>query len=907
MFRMRKTNKVVALLLTLVFLLSAIIPVGAAPTATDITTSAVGLAAYGILDTPGDTASTLTRGQFAKIASLAGGKTAADYTTAQAKASIYKDIKTADWYNGWSQLAPFQGIDAAPNFAPKALIKRVEVLRILVRQMGIVDVTDNAAFMAQARALGLTDAADADANGAVTRGEAFVIVAKALDANLGARFFPGKAPILVPVALQVASITALNAKQVQVVFNKAVDKTAAELIGNYDVFLLGLGSDVAGSASLQADGKTVIVELSAGNKFANYSTTNKVVVKAAVGLVADATNAAVVYNDSTLPALVSATATGSNEITLTFTEPVISSGNATNVVVNDNTVGINLAATYSVAGKTMTFKTYASMVAGTTYTVKISSGTNILDYAGYAVIPASASFVYAPVTVAPTYVVKSSTEKSATIEFTSAVTGLAGNADVAFSHTYAGANKVTGAAVTAIDSKTYRIDFVNPFAPGTSTMFAAYTVGLADSSKIKDAFGNIVTLVNSTITTVADVTAPTATVAMASGSNTVIAVTFSEAVTGGSTVGNYVLKQGTTVKTITSAIVDPDNSNKYNLTVPTMSGAYTLAISNIKDTSIAQNAMATTTYNLTVADLIRPYVVDVAGSASNVYYVQATATKVRIYFSEAMDMASISDLTKYQVGTTNPTSATPAADGKSVLLVFAAAPESSIILGTVKDAAGNLLAGLSATLTSLAAPKVGLNLDTVAVPNNVVADTTTSVKVYLNDIVSGLVLTDLLVTTNGSTYFSPATFTVDNASGKSVVRLILASAFAESATNVAISSAAVTAGTNADGATISVAKAAVDKIAPTVNKVEYLSSTSIRITFNEALLGSSVALSGLNSFSVAGGTLTQAIVGTTTTIVLTGTDFTVDTDVLYNGANITDANGNKLAAINWTAALSTVS
>ncbi|MEI7883713.1 MAG: Ig-like domain-containing protein, partial [Clostridia bacterium] len=825
---MRKTNKVVALLLTLVFLLSAIIPVGAAILPADVTKAAVGLADYGIVDTPGTTTDTLTRGQFAKIASLAGGKTAADYTTAQAKASIYKDIKTADWYNGWSQLAPFQGIDAAPNFAPKALIKRVEVLRILVRQMGIVDVTDNAAFMAQARALGLTDAADADANGAVTRGEAFVIVAKALDANLGARFFPGKAPILAPLALQVTSITALNAKQVQVVFNKAVDKTAAELIGNYDVFLLGTGSDVAGSASLQADGKTVIVELSAGNKFANYSTTNKVVVKAAVGLVADATNAAVVYNDSTLPALVSATATGSNEITLTFTEPVISSGNATNVVVNDNTVGINLAATYSVAGKTMTFKTYASMVAGTTYTVKISSGTNILDYAGYAVIPASASFVYAPVTVAPTYVVKSSTEKSATIEFTSAVTGLAGNADVAFSHTYAGANKVTGAAVTAIDSKTYRIDFVNPFAPGTSTMFAAYTVGLADSSKIKDAFGNIVTLVNSTITTVADVTAPTATVAMASGSNTDIAVTFSEAVTGGSTVGNYVLKQGTTVKTITSAIVDTDNSNKYNLTVPTMSGAYTLTISNIKDTSIAQNAMATTTYNLTVADLIRPTVVLADGvTVDNHYYYLSTATKVRIYFSEAMDMASISDLTKYQVGTTNPTSATPAADGKSVLLVFAAAPESSIILGTVKDAAGNLLAGLSATLTSLAAPKVGLNLDTVAVPNNVVADTTTSVKVYLNDIVSGLVLTDLLVTTNGSTYFSPATFTVDNASGKSVVRLILASAFAESATNVAISSAAVTAGTNADGATISVAKAAVDKIAPTVNKVEYLSSTSI--------------------------------------------------------------------------------
>jgi hypothetical protein len=59
-------------------------------------------------------------------------------------------------------------------------------------------------------------------------------------------------------ALTVVSVTPLNLKQVQIVFNKAVDKISAETIENYcqDLREIPIG---AAKAELQVDGKTVIL------------------------------------------------------------------------------------------------------------------------------------------------------------------------------------------------------------------------------------------------------------------------------------------------------------------------------------------------------------------------------------------------------------------------------------------------------------------------------------------------------------------------------------------------------------------------------------------------------------------------------------------------------------------------
>ncbi len=524
-------------------------------------------------------------------------------------------------------------------------------------------------------------------------------------------------------------------------------------------------------------------------------------------------------------------------------------------------------------------------------------------------------------TSAPTYTIKESNETSATIVFSSAIKSstLVNNAAVLFTHTYNNTtNQVSGTAVTnpSSDGKTFVITFANAFPPNASTLYAKYADGTADANKVKDTFGNIVVLTNLTVNTVADVTAPTATIALAANSNTVIEITYSEAVTGATTAGNYTLKKESNVVAFTGPVLV--SGNKYSITATSaMSGNYTLEIKNVADTSIAANKIVTSTYNVAVSDLIKPFIVNEGGATpATTYFTQADTKNVRIYFSEAMDLATISTLSMYQNAAdsfANPTSATPAADGKSVLLVFANVTGGNVIVGTVRDAASNLLAGLSATLTAAAGSNVTLHAVTTAIPDPVVADSTTTVKLYLNDLVSGLTTSDFEIRKDAINWVAPATFSVDNTSGKSVITLILAStdAITMDAANVevrTVSAAGVAAATvngkNAYGKFINIAAtAAVDKMAPAIDKVIFLSATKLQVNFKENLAPATIALAGVNGFSVSGGTLTTAVKGTADNVViLTGTDFTADTDVIYSGTNISDVIGNKLAVVTVSAA-----
>jgi hypothetical protein len=152
------------------------------------------------------------------------------------------------------------------------------------------------------------------------------------------------------VALQVTSITAVNARQVEVVFNTTVTAAVAQNPANYEVYKQGaLFTNVFGTAtqeavaSLQADGRTVRLTLNnlpTKQVLVNGSNFNRVVVKAAVGLTADHVDSAVEFLDTTAPTFVSVRSVGNNTIELTFSEPVrtISPGPLANVRLSD---GIN--------------------------------------------------------------------------------------------------------------------------------------------------------------------------------------------------------------------------------------------------------------------------------------------------------------------------------------------------------------------------------------------------------------------------------------------------------------------------------------------------------------------------------------------------------------------------------------
>ncbi len=870
--------------------------------------------------------------------------------TAAIKDTPFKDVE--GWAKGWVALAFKLGITngvTTTKFDPNGKLPEVQFVTFQLRALGYqINSLENTPGLAIV--VGLAQSGDDLSAKTYTKGDASEVMFRALSAKVQgasdmmlidkliaekvANVTVDTAVLVglkqpVPVELAVKDVSIINSCQISITFNNNVDKIKAENVDNYDVYLQSaFSTDIfttisAGSkAVLQPDNKTVILTIKTGSIFNNYSVTNKVVIKPGVGLSSSYTNTALPFSDTTIPTLVSATSNGYNEVTLTFSEPVKSVGSAANIFINDGSIAVNMGSTvYSISDRSLTFTSYANLVPGTTYTLKINTGNNITDYVGYGIVPSTTSFLYNPVVSAPTYTLKESTESTATIVFSTPIKAetIVGNTKLLITHTYNTAtNQVNGLLVTnpSSDNKTFVIDFgAKVFPPGTITMFMKYADGTVDSAKIKDAFGNSVSLYNLTVSTIPDLIAPSVDIEIETGSNTIINISFSEAILPSALVSsNFVLKQGSSTVGFSGPMIV--SGNKYKLvTSNPMSGNYTLEIKNIKDNSISQNALPKVTYNLSVSDSIKPYITTENGvTPSSNFYTQSDTKNVRIYFNEIMDLNTLQDLSKYQNssdGSANPLSTTPGVDGKSVHLVFQNPVAGNVLVGTVKDASGNLLSGLSATLIASVGTPVGLLTPTSSVPNPVLADSPTTVKIYLNDLVQNVSVADFQVYT-GSSWVYPATYVIDTINGKSVITLVVPSdnAFTMDALDVSVR----TVNSGIVGITgyarnlfskgvYFAATTVVDKIAPSIDKITFISATQIQVKFKENLNPSTMAAVGVNGFSVSGGVLTSAIksLSVHNVIILTGTGFSIDTDVYYSGSNgIADANGNSLNMINQT-------
>jgi trimeric autotransporter adhesin len=716
-------------------------------------------------------------------------------------------------------------------------------------------------------------------------------------------------------ALAVTKVTAVNPKQVEVEFNRmlnAEEKTKM-VTANFHVglqaapatnVLTGAGSAVA----VLSDSKTVLLTMANGSNFVNGSATNRVVVKKAVGIAADYVNASLAFVDTSVPTLVSVETISPREIVMTFSEPLDRTIVPTNITLNAGAIALNLAGkVYVDARRELIVETFSDLTAGS-YTLAITSGTSLKDYSGFSVAPTSKVFTHTPVTTAPTVSVKSATESSVTLEFSRAInpTTLVNNASVLFRHTYDTLiNQVTGTDVTnpSGDSRTFVVDFdTRLLPPGSTTVWMKYADGTIDANKIKDTWGNIIPPATFTANVVPDTVAPTATVTVFS--NTQIDVQYSKDVNGATTIGNYSLKQGSTTVDISG--IDNLSGYKYRLTTATaMQGAYTLTISNIKDKSPAENPMGTKVFDVNVPDTIKPFITEEDGVTPGTdYYKQAISpnptTKVRIYFSEAMNATDLANKAMYENGAANPTVATPAADNKSVYLEFAVNVSGNLTVGPLKDVAGNSL-GLATVLTGVYATPVGLD-STVTDP--VLAITTTTIRLYLSEIVIAESYEDYEISDdNGITWLvEPQGISNSTSSGKSVITLYLDSADAMpyNADDVKIRTVASPSAKNLYNMSLDIAASDVeDRIAPVVITAKVNSVNEIELTFSEDLDSATFAAAGLNGFSVSGSTILKAVtkVGDDTKVVITmlGGNFVAGSStVSYTAGIVADLEGNKL-------------
>jgi len=678
-----------------------------------------------------------------------------------------------------------------------------------------------------------------------------------------------------PGELKVESVSAINLKQIVVAFDKELDEDSATTLTNY-TFTGGTGV-LGGTPVLSADKKSVTLTLATAAT--NQDTATLVVkgVKSASGATVADTSKSISFLDTTLPSVVSAKLTAPTKVQIKFSEPVTATFANAAFSIDNNTYSLG-AAPVLVAGTLDTVEiTLGSVLPSGQHTIKVNpagtpSGNQIKDFAGFAVPTTDVSFNYVADTVAPVATLKSVTQTSAVITFDKAVSfagaGALMNTDFTVYHSINNQASYKGNASLSVDGKTLTVTFTAPLPAGNVTIYLNNTT---DATKqLQDAFGNKVATGTLTANITNDTTAPTVTTVKAVDS-THVDVTFSEAVTSVDP-SDFTLKDSTNAPVAVSAAVQQGTTNTYRLTTGALNGdTYTLSIKaeSITDTALVPNKIAAYTTSFTVADTAAPTVTP-NGSYS------ADLKKVFVSFSEKMattGAGSVLDVNNYRLASAagaNP-SALPAgttisigADAKSVVINFPAAVAglgagnlAGVVVGQVRDLAGNATASLSNVVTIGTADLTGASI----VADSVKATSKNTIEFKLNTTLTSIDVNKFTVdgvAATGATYV--------NGAGESTVTVTAPANQWETDLNDLASNAIVIAAgglTNdqnvSNGSNITVLSADVaDYVAPTITTRTIADTDAdgqydtVKVTFSEALQSTSVAF---DSFAVEGYTV----------------------------------------------------
>lgn len=772
--------------------------------------------------------------------------------------------------------------------------------------------------------------------------------ATAFTASLVDTPFTTVSPIIDTTKLTVTSVTALNAKQVKVTFNKAVDSKLASDISNYSVYAetdTAQANDLManGSVTLSADKASAVLTLghpTSGpeNQLTNYTSKNVVVVKKALGFDADQTNSTVALTDTTVPELVSAQQNGPRQIKLIFSEPV-TNVDANKISIDDGAYALGGVST-SYKDNAVLINTYADLTAGQ-HSVKLSTDANggaaAADFSGLKVTPKTVNFTYTKDTSAPVATLVSSTENKITLKFNKPVDLTSKTSVVQFSHSYKGLNlgNVSNNPQDT-DNTLFDVHFGVPFAPGNTTVYFDYVSGTKDADKVQDNYGNILAPTTFTFSTVADTTAPT--IADASSIKVIDAthldVTFSKEVdaTTAQAISNYSLKDATgSAISIYNVAKDSKDGTLVHLTTATMNGgAFTLDAKNIKDTTVAGNTMVEKAIAFNVKDLVPPTVVDLDNTGSGDVIINSalldSGKKVRIAFSEQMDKSSIENKDNYFYnGSALPsgTVLTASSDLKSVVIDFTTASPAVnvstiddthgdvISVGRVQDLAGNKIANLVTPTIVASAQGPSLAKEADGTTPTAYAISSTQVKLVFDRAVSGVKATDFQICKDGSAWVTPnqvVSVTTDS-NGRSVVVLQVANGdkFATSAHGVSVKTAAAGVTTKDEygkvasiGATPVQDKAGVESFTATTADTDGNGELdTITLAFAEPLYAASI---NNNTFSVAGYTVKSVKVNDAAgTVVLTlnesGLQDSLATPKVSIAGTVEDAKQNPNASI----------
>lgn len=375
----------------------------------------------------------------------------------------------------------------------------------------------------------------------------------------------------IEVAAKVASVEAINVKEVKVTFNKTVSKDSFAATDFVVTKTSDASSVTVTDAQLAKDGKSATLLLAAAipatgvdiniaegallttgfDKFAKSSTT---ALKAA--------------DDTTAPKLLSANYVGGTDIELTFDEPVDWATNTPTVKIDQATVTAPTAST--VAGKYVYTISAGSALSNGTHTVDL---TNVTDFAGNKDILTSKDVVVSQDTSAAKVAsIKANDSTSFIVEFSKAVAlPTASNFEIKKGNLTLDSTNFTvtpalvdenGVAAAGTSSKYVKVTIADAVGNTANPLYGANESSVGLSVKVsgyKDASTVLGTEFSGSVTLAKDLTAPAIkSEKLITSTATTIVLPFTKTIS--STVGTVTVKKGNVLVAQTPSASGSDNN-----------------------------------------------------------------------------------------------------------------------------------------------------------------------------------------------------------------------------------------------------------------------------------------------------------------------------------------------------------
>lgn len=262
---------------------------------------------------------TLTRAQLAVI--LANLKGLSQDATGATK---FSDVKAGAWYTGWIGAVAKAGLmngTSATTFNPNAKVSYEQLATVMAQSLGLTPVSGASVPGASAWAQGWVKAA-VDAGVAASQTN---YKANALRYDLVSSTYATYTKLEAAKVFSVQSVTAVNAKKIQVVFNREVNETVAENAATYSFVGLTPGTV---TPVLQDDKKTVVLTLT--NAIANDTTfvvaINEVPSVASADVKTAKYTTTLTFSDTVKPTFTGVTYPEAGTAVLNFSEDLSTSG-----------------------------------------------------------------------------------------------------------------------------------------------------------------------------------------------------------------------------------------------------------------------------------------------------------------------------------------------------------------------------------------------------------------------------------------------------------------------------------------------------------------------------------------------------------------------------------------------------